>query len=76
MASIARCLRACCSSWPVGTYGRAKCPIIVASQAEVAQIDIKPLGLRHGMKAADLYLRADAKLTVSAMLAKLQSGGA
>ena len=22
------------------------------------QIDIKPLGLRHGMKAADLYLRA------------------
>jgi thiamine pyrophosphate-dependent acetolactate synthase large subunit-like protein len=30
--------------------------------AEVVQIDTEPLGLRNGMKAADLYLRADAKL--------------
>jgi thiamine pyrophosphate-dependent acetolactate synthase large subunit-like protein len=45
-------------------------------KAEVAQIDIEPLGLRHGMKAADLYLRADAKLAVSAMLARLQGSAA
>jgi acetolactate synthase-1/2/3 large subunit len=39
--------------------------------AEVAQIDIEPLGLRHGAKVADLYLRADAKLAAEAMLARL-----
>jgi thiamine pyrophosphate-dependent acetolactate synthase large subunit-like protein len=39
--------------------------------AEVAQIDIEPLGLRHGAKVAELYLRADAKLAAEAMLAKL-----
>lgn len=31
-------------------------------KAAVAQIDMEPLGLRHGMRAADLYLRADARL--------------
>ena len=30
-------------------------------KAEVVQIDIEPLGLRDGMQAADIYLRADAK---------------
>src|SRR5262245_7404524 len=37
-------------------------------RADVAQIDIEPLGLRNGLKAADLYLRADAKLAVTEML--------
>ncbi len=39
--------------------------------AEIAQIDIEPLGLRHGAKVADIYLRADAKLSAQAMLDKL-----
>jgi acetolactate synthase-1/2/3 large subunit len=39
--------------------------------AEVAQIDLEPLGLRHGARVAELYLRADAKLAAEAMLAKL-----
>ena len=34
-------------------------------KAEVAQIDTEPLGLRNGLKAADLYLRADAKLAAA-----------
>jgi thiamine pyrophosphate-dependent acetolactate synthase large subunit-like protein len=45
-------------------------------QAEVAQIDMEPLGLRHGMKAADLYIRADAKLAAEATLAALRASGA
>ena len=44
-------------------------------KAEVAQIDMEPLGLRHGMKAADLYLRADAKLAVVETLKKLRERG-
>jgi acetolactate synthase-1/2/3 large subunit len=43
--------------------------------AEVVQIDTDPLGLRNGMKAADLYLRADAKLAVAAALEKLRARG-
>ena len=44
-------------------------------KAAVAQIDVEPLGLRNGLKAADLYLRADAKLAVVAMLEKLRARG-
>ena len=44
-------------------------------KAEVVQIDTEPLGLRNGMQAADLYLRADAKLAAAAALAKLRAGG-
>ena len=44
-------------------------------KAEVAQIDIEPLGLRNGMRAADLYLRADAKLAAVQALEKLRERG-
>jgi thiamine pyrophosphate-dependent acetolactate synthase large subunit-like protein len=44
-------------------------------KAEVAQIDTEPLGLRNGMKAADLYLRADAKLAAAAALESLRARG-
>ena len=40
-------------------------------QAKVVQIDAEPLGRRHGLKAADLYVRADAKVGVEALLAEL-----
>jgi len=43
--------------------------------AAVVQIDTEPLGLRNGMKAADLYLRADAKLAAAAALARLRARG-
>jgi len=45
------------------------------ADAEVVQIDTEPLGLRNGMKAADLYLRADAKLAAAAALEKLRARG-
>jgi acetolactate synthase-1/2/3 large subunit len=45
-------------------------------QAEVVQIDVEPLGLRNGLKAADLYLRADAKLTIVEALKKWRGNGA
>jgi thiamine pyrophosphate-dependent acetolactate synthase large subunit-like protein len=35
--------------------------------AELAQVDVEPLGLHNGMKSADLHLRADAKLTAVAL---------
>ena len=38
-------------------------------QARVAQIDTEPLGLRHGRKAADLFMRADALLAAQALQA-------
>jgi thiamine pyrophosphate-dependent acetolactate synthase large subunit-like protein len=43
--------------------------------AEVVQIDTEPVGLRNGMKAADLYLRADAKLAAAAVLEALRARG-
>jgi acetolactate synthase I/II/III large subunit len=43
--------------------------------AEVAQIDTEPLGLRNGMTAADLYLRADAKLAAAEALKRLRERG-
>lgn len=39
--------------------------------ATVIQIDTQPIGLKHGLKAADIYLRADAKQGLQAILADL-----
>lgn len=36
-------------------------------KAKVAQVDLEPIGLRQGLKAADFYVRADAKLTAEAV---------
>jgi acetolactate synthase-1/2/3 large subunit len=44
-------------------------------KAELAQIDLELLGLHNGMKAADLYLRADAQLAAAAMLDTLRRRG-
>src|SRR5262249_43776042 len=44
-------------------------------KAEVVQIDIEPQGLNGGMKTADMYLRADAKLTAQALVKALRSRG-
>jgi acetolactate synthase-1/2/3 large subunit len=44
-------------------------------KAEFVQIDIEPRGLNGGMKAADLHLRADAKLAAAAALKKLRERG-
>ena len=41
--------------------------------AKVIQIDTAPLGLKHGRKAADIYLCADAKEALSAIIARLPS---
>lgn len=43
-------------------------------QATVLQIDPSPSGLKDGRRAADLYLRADAKLGVQALLDALGPG--
>jgi thiamine pyrophosphate-dependent acetolactate synthase large subunit-like protein len=40
-------------------------------EAEVVQIDAEPQGFHHGAKIADRYVRADAKLAVTAMLDRL-----
>src|SRR5262249_31535760 len=44
-------------------------------KAEGAQIDTEPLGLCNGMKAADLYLRADAKMAAAAALESFRARG-
>jgi thiamine pyrophosphate-dependent acetolactate synthase large subunit-like protein len=44
-------------------------------KAEVVQIDTEPLGLRNGLQAADLYLRADAGLAAVETLAALRKLG-
>ena len=44
-------------------------------KAEVVQVDIAPAGLGQGMKAGDLHLRADAKLTAIALLNALKAKG-
>jgi acetolactate synthase-1/2/3 large subunit len=41
-------------------------------KAEVIQIDERPIGIRHGRKVADLYVRGDARLTVEALLEQLR----
>jgi acetolactate synthase I/II/III large subunit len=38
---------------------------------KIIQVDPNPLGLRHGRKAADIYVRADAKAGLSAILGRL-----
>jgi thiamine pyrophosphate-dependent acetolactate synthase large subunit-like protein len=45
-------------------------------RVEVVQIDTEPLGLQTGLRAADLYLRADARLAAAAALQKLEARGA
>jgi acetolactate synthase-1/2/3 large subunit len=44
-------------------------------KAEVAQIDMEPAGLRHGLQAADTYVRADAKLAVQELTKNLKANG-
>jgi acetolactate synthase-1/2/3 large subunit len=44
-------------------------------KAEMAQIDVAPLGLAHGMKTADLHIAADAKLAAAAISEKLRGHG-
>ena len=44
-------------------------------KAEVVQIDTEPVGLNNGLKTADLYLRADAKLAAAAALEVLRARG-
>ena len=44
-------------------------------KAEVAQIDIAPLGLAHGMKSGDQHLAADAKLAAAAIVEQLRARG-
>jgi len=44
-------------------------------KAVVAQVDTEPLGLNNGMKSADLYLRADARLTAAALCEALRRQG-
>lgn len=43
-------------------------------ETRIIQIDPNPLGLRHGRKAADIYVRADAKVALSAILTSLPGG--
>ena len=45
-------------------------------KAFVAQIDERPLGLRDGMQAADLFIKADAKSGVEAITQELRRRGA
>jgi thiamine pyrophosphate-dependent acetolactate synthase large subunit-like protein len=44
-------------------------------KAEMVQVDTAPLGLQHGMKAADLYIAADAKLVAVETLKALRANG-
>jgi thiamine pyrophosphate-dependent acetolactate synthase large subunit-like protein len=43
--------------------------------ATVVQVDPEASGLRHGLKNADIYMRADAKLTAEALLAAVKRRG-
>ena len=43
--------------------------------AQTVQIDINPRGLYQGLRIADLHIRADAKATAEAVLAKLAERG-
>ena len=40
--------------------------------ARVVQVDTNPRGLWQGLRVADLHIRADAKATADAILAKLR----
>jgi len=50
--------------------GDTLCP-----QAEMVQIDPAPMGLRDGNQAADIYVKADAKLTAADLLARIRKMG-
>jgi thiamine pyrophosphate-dependent acetolactate synthase large subunit-like protein len=43
--------------------------------ASTVQIDINPRGLYQGLRIADMHIKADAKATAEAVLAKLESRG-
>src|SRR5918911_2274602 len=43
--------------------------------AKSVQIDINPRGLHQGLRVADLHIRADARATAEAVLAKLEQRG-
>jgi thiamine pyrophosphate-dependent acetolactate synthase large subunit-like protein len=43
--------------------------------AKTVQIDLNPRGLYQGLRVADLHIRADAKATAEAVLAKLEAQG-
>ena len=43
--------------------------------AKTVQIDVNPRGLYQGLRVADLHIRADAKATAEALLAKLEARG-
>lgn len=44
-------------------------------QSEVVQIDLAPMGLRDGNQAADIYMKADAKLTAADLLKRIKAIG-
>lgn len=48
---------------------------IIAKDAEIVQIDPKPIGLRDGDQAADTYVLADAKLAAEALIEGLDRHG-
>lgn len=47
--------------------GDTLCP-----QAEMVQVDLNPIGLRHGNQAADIYMMSDAKLTAIALTKEIR----
>ncbi|AZQ68265.1 thiamine pyrophosphate-binding protein [Silicimonas algicola] len=49
---------------------------LIPPDAHVVQIDPEPLGLREGLRAADTYLRADARLAALGLLDRLRAGPA
>jgi len=44
-------------------------------QAEVVQVDLAPMGLRDGNQAADIYMKADAKLTAADLTKRIKAIG-
>lgn len=50
--------------------GDTLCP-----QAEMVQVTLEPIGLRHGNQAADIYMKSDAKLTTLELLKHVKAAG-
>lgn len=50
--------------------GDTLCP-----QAEMVQVDLNPIGLRHGNQAADIYMMSDAKLTAIELTKQIKAKG-
>lgn len=44
-------------------------------QSEVVQVDLAPMGLRDGNQAADIYMKADAKLTAADLVKRIKAIG-